>query len=65
MKVKEAIRLIEKYGWRLARQKASHRQFTHPTRPGCVTIAGKLSADLAEGTVGSILRQAGLRNWKP
>ncbi len=65
MKVKEAIELIQKDGWRLARQKGSHRQFTHATKPGRVTIAGGLNEDLAKGTVGSILRQAGLRSGKP
>jgi len=39
----------------------SHRQFKHPTKPGRVTIAGKLSDDLAPGTFNSILKQAGLK----
>jgi predicted RNA binding protein YcfA (HicA-like mRNA interferase family) len=41
-------------------QKGSHRQFKHPKKPGKVTVAGKPSADLPEGTYRSILRQAGL-----
>jgi predicted RNA binding protein YcfA (HicA-like mRNA interferase family) len=49
-KVREAIRLIEQDGWRLIETRGSHRQFKHPQKPGRVTIAGKLSADLAPGT---------------
>ncbi len=58
--VREAIELIEKDGWVLVRQKGSHRQYHHPTKPGTVTIAGKPSLDLDPKTEKSILRQAGL-----
>ena len=61
MKVREVIRLLTDDGWVLTRQKGSHRQFKHPTKRGLVTVAGKLSADLAPGTLNSILKQAGLR----
>ncbi|MDR0324664.1 MAG: type II toxin-antitoxin system HicA family toxin [Oscillospiraceae bacterium] len=58
MKVKEAIKLIERDGWILSRQKGSHRQFKHPYKPGCVTIAGPLSDELDIGTQYSIFKQA-------
>ncbi|MBK5285462.1 MAG: type II toxin-antitoxin system HicA family toxin [Bacteroidia bacterium] len=59
MKVKEAIKLIEKNGWYLVRQKGSHMQFKHKTKKGLVTIAcHKMSDDIAIGTLASILRQA-------
>jgi predicted RNA binding protein YcfA (HicA-like mRNA interferase family) len=61
MKVGEAIRLVEQDGWYLVATRGSHRQFKHPRKPGRVTIAGKLSDDLAPGTLNSILKQAGLR----
>ena len=61
MKIHETIRLIEDDGWFIARQKGSHRQFKHPTKPGLVTIAGNLNDDLAPGTLNSILKQAGLK----
>jgi len=61
MKVREAIRLIEDDGWYLVATRGSHRQFKHPSKPGRVTIAGKLSDDLAPGTRNSILKQAGLK----
>jgi len=55
------IRLIEKDGWYLVRQKGSHRQFKHPTKPGRVTIAGNSNDDLAPGTLNSIFKQAQLK----
>ena len=61
MKVREAISLIEADGWYQVAVRGSHRQFKHPTKPGRVTVAGKLSDDLAPGTLNSILKQAGLR----
>ena len=60
-KVREAIRLIEADGWRKMTTKGSHRQFKHPMKTGRVTIAGRLSDDLAPGTYNSILKQAGLK----
>ena len=61
MKVREIIRLIEQDGWQLDRTKGSHRQFKHPDKPGLVTVPGHMSDDLAPGTLGSILKQAGLK----
>ena len=61
MKVREIIRLIEKDGWYLARTRGSHRQYKHSKKSGLVTVPGKLSDDLAQGTLNSILKQAGLK----
>ncbi len=60
MKVREMIKLLESDGWYLARTKGSHRQYNHPNKFGTVTVPGKLSKDLAIGTLKSILRQAQL-----
>jgi predicted RNA binding protein YcfA (HicA-like mRNA interferase family) len=60
MKVRDVIRLLETSGWINVAQKGSHRQFRHPNKPGKVTVPGKMSEDLAVGTLKSILRQAGL-----
>ena len=60
MKVRNVVKLIEDDGWRQARTRGSHRQYKHPDKPGLVTIAGKPGDDLAPGTLGSILKQAGL-----
>lgn len=60
MKVREAIRLIERDGWHLVSIVGSHRQFKHQSKPGRVTIAGNLGDDLARGTIRSIMKQAGI-----
>lgn len=61
MKVKDLILLIEADGWLQLRQRGSHRQFHHPTKPGTVTVSGKLSVDVPPGTLNSVLKQAGLK----
>ena len=60
MRVRDVVRMLEQDGWRQVVQRGSHRQFRHPTKPGRVTVAGKPGQELAPGTLGSILRQAGL-----
>ena len=47
-------------GWTLDRQRGSHRQFRHPTKPGTVTVPGKMSDDLQRPLIASIVKQAGL-----
>jgi predicted RNA binding protein YcfA (HicA-like mRNA interferase family) len=61
MKISEVILLLQRDGWRLKRVSGSHRHFTHPAKPGLVTVAGKPSATLKPKTESSILKQAGLR----
>ena len=61
MKAREVIKLIEKDGWRIVRQRGSHLQFKHAQKKGLVTVAGKSNADLALGTLNSIFKQAGLK----
>jgi predicted RNA binding protein YcfA (HicA-like mRNA interferase family) len=61
VKVRDVIRLLEGQGWKLERQRGSHRQFKHPWRPGTVTVAGRDSLDLAPGTLKSIFKQAGIQ----
>jgi predicted RNA binding protein YcfA (HicA-like mRNA interferase family) len=60
MKVREILRLLEKDGWYQVHQVGSHRQFKHHKKPGRVTVAGGLGADLKTGTLKSILKQAQL-----
>ena len=59
--MREVIRLLEANGWYLARMRGSHRQYKHTTSPGVVTVPGKPGDELAPGTLGSILKQAGLK----
>jgi predicted RNA binding protein YcfA (HicA-like mRNA interferase family) len=61
VKVRDVVKLLEADGWWLARQRGSHRQFKHGTKIGLVTVAGKPGEDLAPGTLGSVLKQAGLK----
>jgi predicted RNA binding protein YcfA (HicA-like mRNA interferase family) len=60
MKFRDIMKLIEADGWRVAKQKGSHRQYKHPSKMGKVTIAGHPSAEVARKTLRSILVQAGL-----
>lgn len=61
LKGREVIRMLEAHGWRLVVTRGSHRQFKHPARPGRVTVSGGLGDQMPKGTLGSVLRQAGLR----
>ena len=58
MKVREVIKLIEADGWKHVRTRGSHRQFNHATKRG---VVGRLSDELALGTLNNLLKQAGLR----
>ena len=60
-KVREAIRTVERDGWRLDRIRGSHRQFKHPFKRGTVTIAGHPSFDMHPKIWRNIREQAGLR----
>jgi predicted RNA binding protein YcfA (HicA-like mRNA interferase family) len=61
VKVREILRLLHDDGWTLVVTSGSHRQLTHPVKPGRVTVAGKRNDDLRYKTETSILRQAGLK----
>ncbi|HWQ95297.1 MAG TPA: type II toxin-antitoxin system HicA family toxin [Gammaproteobacteria bacterium] len=61
MKVNDVIRMLEAQGWQIVKTRGSHRQFKHLTKPGKVTVSGKLSVDVPPGTLNSMLKQAGLK----
>jgi predicted RNA binding protein YcfA (HicA-like mRNA interferase family) len=61
MKVTELLKLLQEDGWVLIATRGSHRQFKHPGKAGRVTVPGKLSDDLAPGTLNSVLKQARLK----
>ena len=61
VKIRAVLRMLADDGWVLVAMRGSHRQFSHSTKPGRVTVAGKDSDDLAPGTFNSILKQAGLK----
>ncbi len=60
VKVRDAIKMIEDDGWYYLRTAGSHRQYKHLRKPGRVTIAGHPSDEVADKTLKSIRRQAGL-----
>jgi predicted RNA binding protein YcfA (HicA-like mRNA interferase family) len=61
MKVRDVTRRIERDGWRFERQRGSHRIYRHPDKQGTVTITGRPNQEVPAGTLGNILRQAGLK----
>jgi predicted RNA binding protein YcfA (HicA-like mRNA interferase family) len=61
MKISTVIKLIQQDGWYLIRTKGSHRQYKHSSKIGLVTVPGKLSDEVAPGTLNSIFKQAGLK----
>jgi len=61
MKAREIIKILERDGWTLSRQKGSHMQFEHPTKPGTTTVPFHGSKDISKDTLASILKQAGLK----
>jgi predicted RNA binding protein YcfA (HicA-like mRNA interferase family) len=57
---REVIKVIEANGWQFIGARGSHRHFTHPDRPGHVTVPHP-KADLAIGTLKSIEKQSGVK----
>ena len=60
MKVLDMIKILERDGWSLHSTRGSHRQYTHVSKPGRVTLPGHPADDLSAGLIGSILKQAAL-----
>ncbi len=60
MKVRDVLKRLHEDGWRMDRQKGSHRQLRHPTKKGQVTVAGHPSDDLPPKTIKRIEEQSGL-----
>jgi predicted RNA binding protein YcfA (HicA-like mRNA interferase family) len=59
MNSKQLVTEVVADGWILVRVNGSHHHFTHPTKPGLVTIPHP-KKDLPAGTVKSIRKQAGI-----
>ncbi|HFV9291857.1 TPA: type II toxin-antitoxin system HicA family toxin [Serratia fonticola] len=59
MNSKQLIKDVLADGWVEVRVNGSHHHFTHPTKPGLVTIPHP-KKDLPVGTVKSIRKQAGI-----
>lgn len=67
MKYRDLLDLLLRNGWTVDRTVGSHLQLRHRDRPGTVTLAagGKLNRDVPPGTLGSVLKQAGLKGGTP
>jgi predicted RNA binding protein YcfA (HicA-like mRNA interferase family) len=62
MKFRDIVKQIEADGWFWKRTSGSHRIYKHPTKSGTVVVAYHGARDVPEGTLKSILKQAGLDN---
>lgn len=52
------IKRLKRDGWKRTQVRGSHQQFTHPNRPGRVTVQHPRK-DIPTGTLRNIYRQAG------
>lgn len=64
MDSKTLIRLLERNGWQLRGVKGSHHVYTHPARPGHLSVPHP-KKDLGTGLVAKLLKEAGLKGEKP
>ena len=62
MKIRELLRQLQRDGWQEVRRRGSHRVMRHPVKHGIVVVAGNLNADMKAGTLGQVLKQAGLKD---
>ena len=56
----EIVRALRQKGWEVVVQVGSHVQLKHPAMPGRVTVPVHRGKIVKPGTLGNILRQAGL-----
>ena len=61
MKVRDVTQRIGSDGWYYVKSHGDHHQFTHPTKPGKVTVRGRPGDEIGRALLASIWRQAGLR----
>ena len=61
MTFRQIEKLIKEDGWyKIKSNGGSHRQYQHSTKKGKITIAYH-NGDIPQGTIRSILKQAGLK----
>ena len=61
LKPREMEKIILEDGWIFKNQVGGHKQYTHPTKPGKVTIPFHSGKDLNQNVENSIRKQAGLK----
>ena len=60
MNSRQIIKQLEAEGWTLRGVKGSHHVFTHPSKPGHISVPHP-KQDLGVGLVHKLLKQAGLK----
>ena len=58
MTVQEVIQVLESDGWRLTKNDETLRQLKHDSKPGTVTLAGKLDLAVPRGLLRNLWRLA-------
>lgn len=61
MRVKDVISLLEENGWCFVQMRGDHRIYYRKGARRPIVIPGNLNDDLKEGTLNSVLREAGLK----
>ncbi len=56
----DLLRALRRDGWEIDRQRGSHVQLVHSTKPGLVTVPSHAGRTIPLGTLRRILDQAGL-----
>lgn len=64
MTFNELVRLLERDGFRLGKEKGSIRFYRHPATRKTVRVDYHGSREIADGTLSAILKQAGLKPGK-
>jgi len=64
VKVRDVIDAVELAGWLYDHTTGDHRVYKREELAGIVVIPGKLGADMPEGTLTSVCRQAGIDKGK-
>ena len=62
VKIRELLTQLRQDGWYEVRRRGSHRVMRHAGKRGIVVVAGNPNADMKAGTLGQVLKQAGLKD---
>ncbi|MGA2930156.1 MAG: type II toxin-antitoxin system HicA family toxin [Solirubrobacteraceae bacterium] len=63
-KYREVRSVLVAAGWTVVRRRGSHEVWAHPDHPQRIVVAGKDSATVPVGTLGSIRRASGLEDLR-
>ncbi|MGC9222132.1 MAG: type II toxin-antitoxin system HicA family toxin [Solirubrobacteraceae bacterium] len=63
-KYREVRAALQQAGWEVVRKRGSHEVWAHPQRRERIVVAGKGSATVPVGTLGSIRKASGLEHLR-